>query len=88
MSLRDNFDSWKDFLANKMNAAQQQGMDQETVSKMAYEVGSYLSEHVDAESSQEAVLKELWNAASKEEQQALANAMVKLVQAEGNSSGN
>lgn len=84
MSLRDDFGSWKDFLANKLEQAQGEGMGQETISNMAYEVGSYLSKSVEVESDEEAVLKELWNAASNDEQQALANVMVKLVQGKGN----
>jgi hypothetical protein len=85
MSVLDNFDSWKHFLANRLEQAQAQGMSQQTISQVAYEVGDYLAKSVDAKNSEEAVLRELWNAASKEEQQAIANSMVKLVQNEANS---
>ncbi|WP_163971283.1 DUF3243 domain-containing protein [Oceanobacillus halotolerans] len=84
MSVLDNFDTWKDFLSNRLQQAQTQGMDQQTISNLAYEVGDYLSKSVDAKNSEEAVLRELWNAASEEEQHAIANSMVKLVQNEGN----
>ncbi|MUV39896.1 uncharacterized protein JNUCC1_03780 [Lentibacillus sp. JNUCC-1] len=80
MSVLDNFDTWKDFLSNKLEQAQSQGMDQQTISNVAYEIGDYLSKHVDAKNGEEAVLLELWNAASEEEKQSLANTMVKLVQ--------
>src|SRR5690625_4465424 len=80
MSVLDNFETWKDFLADKLEQAKEQGISQQTIESVAYEVGSYLAQHVDAENKEEAALKELWNAASKEEQQAIANAMVKLVQ--------
>lgn len=80
MSVLDNFETWKEFLANRLEEAERQGMSQETISNVAYEVGDYLSKSVDAKNEQEAVLKELWEAASKEEQQAIANTMVKLVQ--------
>ncbi|MFC3040358.1 DUF3243 domain-containing protein [Virgibacillus xinjiangensis] len=84
MSVLDNFDSWKGFLANKLQQAQQQGMSQQTISNMAEEVGDYLAQNVEAKNSEEAVLRELWNAASEEEQQALANTMIKMVQNQGN----
>ncbi|MFD1037918.1 DUF3243 domain-containing protein [Virgibacillus byunsanensis] len=84
MSVLDNFDSWKDFLANRLNQAQSQGMDQQTISNVAYEVGDYLSKSVNAKNNEEAVLRELWNAASEDEQHAIANSMVKLVQNQGN----
>jgi len=83
MSILENFDSWKSFLANRLEQAKSEGMSQNTISNMAYEIGDYLAKSVDAKNDESAVLRELWNAASKEEQQAIANSMVKLVQNEG-----
>lgn len=83
MSILNNFDSWKSFLANRLDQAQSEGMSQNTVSTIAYEIGDYLAENVDAKNSEAAMLRDLWNAASEEEQQAIANSMVKLVQNEG-----
>lgn len=85
MSVMDDFSSWKGFLANKLDQAKEQGMDNKTISNVAQEVGDYLAESVDAKNNEEAVLRELWNAASEDEQQAIANTMVKLVQDQGNS---
>lgn len=84
MSVLDNFDTWKGFLSNKLQQAQQQGMSQQTIQNVAHEVGDYLAQSVDAKNNEEAVLRELWNAASEDEQQAIANTMVKLVQNQGN----
>ncbi|SDL72178.1 DUF3243 domain-containing protein [Sediminibacillus halophilus] len=83
MSVLDNFESWKDFLGDRLHQAQGQGMDQNTISDLAFEIGGYLSKQVDAENDQEAILRDLWNAASKDEQRAIANIMVKMVQNEG-----
>lgn len=79
MSMLDDFDTWKTFLADKLNEAEDQGMSQSTIANVAHEVGDYLSEHVDVKNDEVAVLKELWQVASEEEQQAIANTMVKLV---------
>lgn len=84
MSVLDNFDSWKAFLADRLEQAQSQGMGQETISNMAYEVGDYLAANTNAKNSEEAVLQEIWNAASDDERHSLASAMVKLVQNQGN----
>jgi len=84
MSVLDNFESWKGFLANKLQQAQQEGMSQQTIENVAEEVGDYLAQSVDPKNSEETVLRDLWNAASEEEQQAIANTMVKLVQNQGN----
>ncbi|SDJ71160.1 DUF3243 domain-containing protein [Sediminibacillus albus] len=83
MSVLDNFESWKDFLGDRLHQAQGQGMDQNTISDLAFEIGGYLSKQVDAENDQEAVLRDLWNAASQDEQHAIANIMVKMVKNEG-----
>lgn len=84
MSILDNFDSWKGFLANRLQQVQSQGMDHDTITNVAHEVGDYLAANVQAKNKEEAVLQELWNAASEEEQQAIASSMVKLVQKQGN----
>jgi hypothetical protein len=84
MSVMDDFSSWKGFLANKLDQAMEQGMSKKTISNVAHEVGDYLAESVDAKNDEEAVLRELWNAASEDEQQAIANTMIKLVQNQGN----
>lgn len=83
MSVLDNFETWKDFLGDRLHQAQDQGLEQKAVNELAYEIGDYLAQQVDAKNDQEAVLRELWNVASEEEQHSIANLMVKLVQNEG-----
>ncbi|MHA6251228.1 DUF3243 family protein [Oceanobacillus sp. CAU 1775] len=87
MSVLDNFDTWKGFLANRLQQAKENGMDHDTITNVAHEVGDYLAEHVGAKNKEEAVLKELWNAASEEEQQAIASSMIKYVEQQGNKNG-
>ncbi|MFC0524203.1 DUF3243 domain-containing protein [Pontibacillus salicampi] len=83
MSVLDNFETWKDFLGDRLHQAQHDGMQDRAVSDLAYEIGDYLAKQVDAKNDQEAVLRDLWNVASPEEQHTIANMMVKLVQNEG-----
>lgn len=75
-----NFESWKEFLGNRLDQAETHGVDDESLMNIAYEVGDYLAKNVEAKNPEEAVLKELWNAASESEQQAIAQTMIKLVQ--------
>lgn len=79
MSILEDFETWKEFLANRLDEAEQQGMSDKTISNVAHEVGDYLSKNVDVQNSEVSVIKELWNVSSEEEQQVLANAMIKLV---------
>lgn len=55
-------------------------MTEPVINEVAYQVGEYLAEQVDPKNEQERVLADLWNVASEEEQHAIANMMVKLVQ--------
>lgn len=79
MSVLDNFSTWKDFLSDKIDTAKESGMSNSAVSNVAQHVGDYLSNHVEPENEEQRVLLELWSVASEEEQQAIANVMVKLV---------
>jgi hypothetical protein len=83
MSVLDNWKQWEDFLADRLHQAQDQGMSDGAVSSLAFQIGDYLSAQVEPKNEQEKVLADLWSVASKEEQQAIANMMVKLVQNNG-----
>ncbi|MDF0725118.1 DUF3243 domain-containing protein [Cytobacillus sp. S13-E01] len=85
MSVLDNFEQWKDFLGDRLNSAQNEGMNQNVISDMAFQVGDYLAKQVEPKNAQEKVLADLWSVASPEEQHAIANMMVKLVENDGNS---
>lgn len=86
MSVLDNWNQWKDFLGDRLNQAKSEGMSQDVITDMAYQVGDYLAKQVDPKNEQERVLADLWSVASPEEQHAIANMMVKLVQNNGSGS--
>ncbi|KKK39537.1 hypothetical protein WQ57_02270 [Mesobacillus campisalis] len=83
MSVLDNWGQWKEFLGSRLDQAQSQGMSNGVISDIAYQVGDYLAKNVDPKNEQEKVLADLWSVASPEEQHAIANMMVKLVQNNG-----
>ncbi|MBM7094240.1 MULTISPECIES: DUF3243 domain-containing protein [Alteribacter] len=80
MSVLDNWDQWKHFLGDRLEQGKHEGMNNQVVSEVAYQVGEYLAEQVEPKNEQEAVLADMWRVASEEEQHAIANMMVKLVQ--------
>ncbi|MFB5660502.1 DUF3243 domain-containing protein [Alteribacillus sp. HJP-4] len=80
MSVLDNWDQWKDFLGTRLDQAKHDGMNNEVISDIAYEVGEYLSGQVEPKNEQERVLADLWKVADEKEQHTIANMMVKLVQ--------
>lgn len=83
MSVLDNWNQWKDFLGDRLNQAQTEGMNQQVISDIAFQVGDYLAKQVDPKNEQERILADLWSVASEQEQHAIANMMVKLVQNNG-----
>ncbi|MBY6036025.1 DUF3243 domain-containing protein [Fictibacillus nanhaiensis] len=83
MSVLDNFGQWKHFLADRLNHAEHQGMNHETISNLATEIGGYLANHVEPKNEEEKVLADLWKVADENERHAIANMMVKLVQNDG-----
>ncbi|CUA80369.1 MULTISPECIES: DUF3243 domain-containing protein [Anoxybacillus] len=80
MSVLDNFEQWKSFLADRLHQAEAQGMSQQVISDIAYQIGDYLAKQVDPKNPEERVLADLWHVANEQEQHAIANMMIKLVQ--------
>ncbi|MDM5226146.1 DUF3243 domain-containing protein [Cytobacillus sp. NJ13] len=83
MSVLDNWQQWKDFLGDRLHQGTNQGMNKETVNDLAFQIGDYLAKQVEPKNDQEKILADLWSVASPEEQHAIANMMVKLVQNDG-----
>jgi hypothetical protein len=80
VSVLDSFEEWKSFLHDRVKQAQSAGMNEETIEDVAYQIGGYLAKEVDPKNREERLLSELWKVGDPEEQKALANMMVKLVQ--------
>ncbi|MBH8598294.1 MULTISPECIES: DUF3243 domain-containing protein [unclassified Thermoactinomyces] len=79
MSVLDNFQEWKNFLAERVDQAKGMGMDANTISDLAYQLGDYLAKDIDPQNDQERLLKDLWSVADENEQRVMAGLMVKLV---------
>ena len=83
MSVLDNWDQWKNFLGDRLHQGEQQGLSEDAVNNLAYEIGDYLANQVEPQNDQEKVLADLWSVASDEEKHAMASVMVKLVENNG-----
>ncbi|MGE7760593.1 DUF3243 domain-containing protein [Peribacillus sp. NPDC097895] len=83
MSVLDNWDQWKNFLGDRLNQGEQQGLSEGAVTNLAFEIGDYLAKQVEPQNDQEKVLADLWSVASDEEKHAMASVMVKLVENNG-----
>jgi len=83
MSVSENWKQWEDFLADRLHHAQNEGMSEGAVSNLAFQIGDYLANQVEPKNEQERILSDLWSVADKDEQQAIANMMIKLIQNNG-----
>lgn len=74
-----SFDTWKQFLSDRVKAAENIGLSEETIAKLATQIGDFLAGKVDPENSEERVLKDLWDVADESEKKTIARLIVKLV---------
>ncbi|CAM2889332.1 DUF3243 domain-containing protein [Paenibacillus sediminis] len=77
-SVMNDFDSWKKFLGERVQKAEQLGVNEDTINNLAYEIGSFLDEKVDPANHSNRALKELWDVGNEEERKTIARLMVKL----------
>lgn len=75
-----NFDHWKQFLGERVKSAKKMGMSEDTISKLAFEIGEFLDQKVDPKNDEERVLKELWDVGDTDERKTIARLMVKLAE--------
>ncbi|KPU43588.1 hypothetical protein OXPF_30290 [Oxobacter pfennigii] len=82
----DNFktlgewDKWKGALAKAVDLGEAIGFNENTVDKMAYRIGNFLSSTVDPENREERVLQELWKVADESDKKVLAKLIVRMVE--------
>ncbi len=79
MSVLENFSDWKQFLNERVDQAQKLGVNDQTISNLAYQIGDYLAEQVDPKNNEERLLKELWDSSDEEQQKVMAQIMVNYV---------
>lgn len=78
-SVLETFEKWKSFLSERVDQAQSAGMSDETITKLAFQIGEFLDDKVDPKNTEERLLKELWDLGNENERKTIAGLMVKLV---------
>lgn len=79
-SVLTDFDTWKSFLGERVKEAKKAGMSDETLNRLAFEIGQFLDKRVDPKNDEQRLLKELWDVGDDQERRALARMMVKWVE--------
>ncbi|MBB3109459.1 hypothetical protein FHS18_001511 [Paenibacillus phyllosphaerae] len=74
-----SFDTWKQFLSERVEQAKKLGLNEDTIANLAFEIGSFLDERVDPKNDEQRILKEIWDVGNEEERKTIARLMLKLV---------
>lgn len=78
--MSQSWENWKQTLAEAVQKGQSMGMSHEQMASRAEQIGDILAQNVDPQNPEQKVLQELWTNANEQEQQALASAIIKMVQ--------
>lgn len=76
----EDWEKWKNVLHKAVNIGDIAGISEETMSKLAKTIGTFLAKTIDPENREERLLKELWDVADKEDRLVLAKLIIRLVQ--------
>lgn len=74
-----SFERWKQFLSDRVHAAENIGLSEEQITNLAYKIGDFLSKNIDPNTEQDRLLRDLWSVADEAEQKTLARIIMKLV---------
>ncbi|HEY8394511.1 MAG TPA: DUF3243 domain-containing protein [Thermaerobacter sp.] len=87
MPVTDQFQQFARELSQRVRAAQSAGMSQDEIKARAQEIGDWLARAVEPRTPEQRLLKEMWQVANQQEQEAIASSLVKLVQRQPGAQG-
>ena len=74
-----DWDQWKKTVSDATKTARKVGLPDKLIELASVKVGDFLSKRLCAESKEEALLKELWDAASPDERKTLGKLLFKVM---------
>lgn len=74
-----DWESWKRFLGQAVEYAQELGVSRERITSLAQQVGDVLAENVTPDNPEQKTMKELWSVADDKEKHVLATLMTRMV---------
>lgn len=80
IELAETWEQWKKTLAEAVQQGEQMGMSHQEIAGRAEQIGDLLAQQVEPQNPEQRVLQELWQSADEEEQEALASAIIRMVQ--------
>lgn len=78
----NDWDQWKKILAEAIKNARKIGLPDKIIELASVKVGDFLSKRLCAESKEEALIKDLWDAGSPDERKVLGKLLFKIMDKE------
>ena len=76
----NDWDKWKKTLYTTISMGETVGLSDDTIAKLGTKVGEFLSSNIDPENREQRLLKELFEASSKEQKETLTKVIIKMVE--------
>ena len=80
MAILESWNKWTSFLGQNVTDAKESGIPRRMIQQSAVQMGEYLANNVEPQNEQERVLSDMWSVADKDEKEAIASCVIKLVQ--------
>lgn len=78
-SANTDWQTWKNYLKQAVEFAEELGIPQDKVLTLAYQLGDLLAQNIPPANPEQQAVKELWEVADPNERQTLARLMTKVV---------
>jgi len=75
-----SWEGYKHSLAKAINAAEDAGFSQRSITRLASELGDYLTDHATADLPENQVLREMWQVAEEKEKYTLSSLLMRVVE--------
>jgi hypothetical protein len=79
MNFADGWDQWKDKFKDALKDGRRFGLSDETIKSVLVKIADYLASSLCPHSKEEALMRDLWTAASPEERKVLASVVFKMI---------
>jgi len=76
----NDWDKWKRTLYHTISMGETVGLSEDIIKNLGTKIGEFLASNVDPENREQRLLKELFQAANKKEQDTLTSVIIKMIQ--------
>lgn len=76
----NEWSKWKEAIAKVVNLGEKVGLSDETINKIGFRIGNFLSDKVDPENREQRLLQELWRSGDDDDRKALTRMIANMVQ--------